>query len=327
MFHCLAFYMRSYPHNVMKHSIFVLAGLLLVVAGPVFAQELDAQVDLNLSALSIEDRLNFVDFKHDIEEYLNDYSWTTDYTGDRIRCSFQFNIVGDNGGDYTAQLFVNSTRPLYKSSQMTTMARFFDGSVEFPYYRGQALQHGTSFRQLESLLDYYVYIIIGLDYDSYKLESGTPYFQQAQTIAVVANSAQGTGWGEDMTSIGTYTRVGYINDALDANLREFRDLMFLYHYDGLDLLSTKPDEATEAIGTVLDSMVTLKRETSAAGRSVFLRAWFEAKYPELTDLARLFPNNLAIYFQKLEFLDPVHNNYYQDALSKMTQAAPSDDGQ
>ena len=308
----------------MKQYIFLLAGLFLLVAHPILAQELDAQVDLNLSALSVADRQNFLDFKHDVEEYLNGYSWTTDFSGDRIRCSFQFNITGDNGGDYTAQLFVNSTRPLYKNTQMTTMARFFDANVEFPYYRGEALQHGTNFRQLESVLDFYVYIILGLDYDSYKLESGTPYFQDAQTIAVVANSAQGTGWQQDVTSIGTYTRVGYIDDALNATMRIFRDLIFMYHYDGLDLLSTKPDDATQAIGTALDSMVTLKRESPEPARSVFLRAFFEAKYPELTDLARLFPNNLSIYFQKLEYLDPVRQNYYQDALTKMTQASSGD---
>jgi hypothetical protein len=305
----------------MKHSFFILLGLLVLLARPVAAQELDAQVDLNVSSLSVTDQLNFFTFKHDLEGYLNNFDWTTDFTGERIRCSFEFNIVSNNGGDYTAQLFVNSTRPLYKSTQMTTMARFFDATVEFPYYRSQEFAHGTNYRPLESLIDFYVYIILGLDYDSYKLEAGTPYFQQAQTIAVVANSAQGTGWQQDVTAIGTYTRMGYINDALDANIRAYRDLIFMYHYDGLDLLSTKPDDARQAIGTVLDSLVTLKRETSAAGRSVFLRAFFEAKYPELTDLSRLFPDNLAIYFQKLGFLDPVHQTYYQDALTKDTQPA------
>ncbi len=317
----------------MKYTILILAGLFVFfarsfTAPPVLrAQELDARVEVNLSALSVTDRLNFFTFKHDVEGYLNNFDWTTDFTGERIECSFQFNIMSDNGGVYTAQLFVNSTRPLYKSTQVTTMARFFDGTVEFPYYRGEELQHGTNYRPLESLLDFYTYVILGLDYDSYKLESGTPYFQQAQTIAVVGNSAQGTGWQEDMTNIGTYTRFGYVNDALDANSRVFRDLMFIYHYDGLDLLSTKPDEAKDAIGTVLDSLVTLKRESLDADRNVFLRAFFEAKYPELTGLARLFPNNLTVYFQKLSFLDPSHDIYYQKALTKMSQPADGGGGE
>lgn len=310
----------------MKHFIFFFIGILFLLARPVVAQELNAQVELNLSALSEADRQAFTQFKHDVEEYLNDFDWTTDFTGERIACAFQFNIATNNGGDYTGQLFINSTRPLYKSDQRTTMARFLDPNMEFTYYQGQALQHGTNFRQLESLLDFYVYVILGLDYDSYKQEAGTLYFQQAQTVAVVANSAQGTGWQEDMTSIGTYSRVGYINDALDANTRAFRNLIFMYHYDGLDLLATKPDQATEAIGGVIDSLVTLKHESSAADRNVFLRQFFEAKSAELVGLARLFPDNADIYFQKLGYLDPVHAQYYQDALAKFKQSQSAGGG-
>ncbi len=309
-------------------SFFRLAIFLLVfvLAGKAVAQELDAQVDLNLSALGEQDRLNFQTFKHDLEGYLNNYTWTTNFSGDRIRCTFQFNIISANGGDYTAQLFVNSTRPLYKSDQVTTMARFFDGSLEFSYYRDEELQHGNNYRSLESVLDFYVYIILGLDYDSYKQQGGTPYFQQAQTVAIVANSANGSGWQRDVTSIGTYTRFGYIQDALDANNRVFRDLIWNYHYNGLDLESTKPEEARIAIGTVIDSLVSLKRVSSAVGRSVFLRAFFEAKYPELAEHARMFPDNMPMYFQKLGYLDPVHQNYYQEALTKAQQPPPSGGG-
>jgi Domain of unknown function (DUF4835) len=305
----------------MKYIFLLFFCIFFLGTRSVVAQELDARVDLNLQALSDADRQAFGNFVHDVQAYLNDNTWTTDFTGERIKCSFQFNIMTNNGGDYTAQLFINSTRPLYKSTERTTMINVLDGNLEFTYYLGQALQHGTNFRQLESVLDFYVYIIIGLDYDSYKEQAGTLYFQQAQTVAVIANSAGGTGWQEDMTSIGTYTRVGFINDAMDANNRAFRDMMFMYHYYGLDLLSTKPDEARDGIGTAIDSLVTLKHESSAADRSVFLRAFFEAKYPELTDLSRLFPDNLSIYFQKLEFLDPTHAQYYSDALTKIQNGA------
>jgi hypothetical protein len=310
----------------MKHLLFLIVGIFIIAARPVLAQELDARVDLNLSALSDPDRQAFANFKHDVEQYLNANNWTTDFTGERIKCSLQFNIGTNNGGDYTGQLFINSTRPLYKSSERTTMINLLDANVEFTYYLGQALQHGNTFRPLESLLDFYAYLIIAQDYDSYKDQAGTIYYQQAQTTAVVANSAQGTGWQEDMTSIGTFSRVGYINDAMNANNRAFRDLIFMYHYDGLDLLSTSPDTARMAIGDAIDSLVTLKHESTAASRSVFLRAFFEAKYPELTDLSRLFPDNMSMYFQKLEYLDPTHSQYYQDAYTKIQNAAASGGG-
>jgi len=303
----------------MKLSFFLFFGFLFLFCRPIEAQELNAQVNLNTTALSDEDAQTFVSFRHDVSEYLNNNSWTTSFTGDRINCAFQFNILTSNGGDYTAQLFVTSSRPLYKSEQITTMARFLDANVEFTYYRGQQLLHGNNFRALESVLDYYVYVIIGLDYDSYKLESGTMYFQQAQETSIIANSGGGNGWARDVTSMGTFSRDGFITDALDANNRVFRDLMFMYHYDGLDLLSTKPDDAKMGIGTAIDSLVTLKHDNSAAGRSVFLRAFFEAKNSELCDLSRLFPDNLQIYFQKLAYLDPSHETFYDEALAKAMQ--------
>ncbi len=310
----------------MKHLFFLFFCIFVLGTRSVVAQELDARVDVNLQALSDADRQAFGNFVHDVQAYLNDNTWTNDFTGERIKCSFQFNILTNNGGDYTGQLFINSTRPLYKSTERTTMLNVLDGNIEFTYYLGQALQHNTNYRPLESVLDFYVYLIIGLDYDSYKQEAGTLYFQQAQTVGVIANSASGTGWDEQVTLIGTYSRIGLINDALDANTRVFRDLMFMYTYDGLDLLSTKPDDARDAIGTAIDSLVTLKHESSAADRSVFLRAFFEAKYPELTDLARLFPDNVSIYFQKLSYLDPTHAEYYQEALQKIQNAAGSGGG-
>ncbi|HWF44766.1 MAG TPA: DUF4835 family protein [Candidatus Kapabacteria bacterium] len=305
----------------MKRFAFLLFLCVLVPLGrSLRAQELDAQISLNLSALNDQDRQAFQSFVHDLQGYINNYQWTTDFSGERIRCSFQFNIVTSNGTDYTAQLFVSSTRPLYKSDQVTTMARFFDGNLDFSYYRGQEFQHGNNYRPLESVIDYYVYIILGLDYDSYKRLEGTIYFQQAQEVSIVANAAQGNGWQRDVTSMGTFTRVGYIDDAMNVNNRAFRELIFNYHYYGLDLLVTKPDDARAAIGMTIDSLVTLKRQSSAASRSVYLRAFFESKYSELTDLARLFPDNVTVYFDKLGFLDPVHQNYYEEAKAKVQQS-------
>src|ERR1035437_4295453 len=118
----------------MNRLFLLLVGSLFMIARPVLAQELDARVDVNLTALSDADRMAFANFQHDVEVYLDSYDWTTDFTGPRIRCSFQFNIGTNNGGDYTGQLFINSTRPLYKSTERTTMADFLDASVEFTYY-------------------------------------------------------------------------------------------------------------------------------------------------------------------------------------------------
>jgi len=298
-------------------SVVILLLLTTGIAQLARAQELDAQVELNLTALSEQDRVQWQSFKGDVASYLNSYTWTSNFSGDRIRCTFQFNIISANGGSFSAQLFVTSSRPLYKTDQLTTMARFFDDKVEFPYIRGQVLQHGNSYRPLESLLDFYVYIILGLDYDSYNRQGGTQYFQQANEIAAAATANNGLGWERTLTSTGTYTRVGYIEDVLDANQRVLRDLMFEYNYHVLDVESTHPDDARTTLAMVVDSLVTVKRSSSLMQRSPFVRSFFDAKYPEMAELGRLFPDNLNAYFAKLGYLDPLHQTYFDQIKQKL----------
>lgn len=301
---------------MIRHILVTLLALFLLT-DPAKAQELDAKVELNISALPEQERLLWATFKSDMEGYLNNHTWTTNFSGERISCTFQFNVIGSNGGDYNTQIFVSSTRPLYQNSEITTMARFFDDKVEFPYVRGQVFQHGMNYRPLESVIDFYVYVILGLDYDSYKLYEGTQYFQQAHQIAVVASAAQGRGWEKNFTSTGQYSRLAYIEDVLNANNRAYRELFWRYNYAVLDLQTTDPERAREELAVVLDSLVSLKRGSSFFGRSPFVRTFFEAKYPELTDLNRLFPDNLPGYFQKLVYLDPLHQNYYEEARARL----------
>ncbi len=305
----------------MKRSIaiFCLMIVSLFATMEAKAQELDAQVEINVQALGDVDRLNFFTFKKDMENYLNGNTWTSNYSGDRIRCTFQFNIIASNGNDYTAQMFVTSSRGLYKSDQVTTMARFFDQQLQFSYTRGEELQHSGLYRPLESVVDFYTYIIIGLEEDSYKLLTGTPYFQQAQAIAAVGNAATGRGWDRSTTSTGVYSRIGYIEDALNANIRGVRELMFHYTYDALDLQAEKPEAAREELAFVIDSLVSIKRMNSNAQRSVFFRSFFDAKYPELADLGRLFPENLNAYFDKLVYLDPLHESVFEDVKAKISK--------
>jgi hypothetical protein len=303
--------------SVVRKLLFAL--LLLVFVRNASAQELDATVELNISALPEEQRMVWANFKADLQAYLNSNQWTTNFSGERIKCNFQINIVGANGDVYNAQLFVSSTRPLYESSELTTMARFFDDKVEFPYVRGQEFQHGMNQRPLESVIDYYVYIILGLDFDSYKRQDGTPYFQQAHQIAVIGQSAQARGWEKAFSSSGQFSRLGYVEDILNANNRSYRDLIWQYNYKVLDQQRDNPDDARLNLATVIDSMIALKRTSSFFARSPFIRTFFEAKYPELADLARFYPDNLNAYFQKLDYLDPLHQNYYEEAKRRVTQ--------
>jgi len=294
-----------------RFAFFVL--LFFALGKSASAQELQCVVSVNLQNLSDEERKNWDTFKQDVEAYLNAYSWTTNFQGDKIHATINFNIL--NTG---AQIFVQSKRPMYKNSESTIMARFFDDKVSFGYSRGQILQHGMNYRDLESILDYYAYIIIGLDFDSYEANTGSAAFQQAQQIALVANASQNTtGWDRLITSSGAFSRFGYIEDVMNAGTRTIRDISWMYHYQVLDNISTKEDEAKTNLGKVIDTLVTMKRESSQIDRSVYYKTFFESKYTEFADFAKWFKDNKDLYFQKLEYLDPAHQNFYEQAKEKL----------
>jgi hypothetical protein len=301
----------------MKRCILLFVFFLITVSNA-FAQELQCKVSINLTTLSQEERKAWETFKQDVEAYLNAYSWTTNFTGERIQATVNFNIIGAGDAGYAAQVFVQSTRPLFKGGDQTTiMARFFDDKVSFGYSRGQILQHGINFRDLESVLDYYAYIIIGLDFDSYESNSGSPAFQQAHQEALVAKASNGSGWGELITSSGAFSRYGYIEDVTSANTRPLREIAWRYNYKVLDNVSTKEDDAKNELGKIIDTLISMKRESSLIDRSVYYKTFFESKYTEFADFAKWFKDNKDLYFQKLEYLDPAHQNYYEDAKQKL----------
>ncbi|MDP4221619.1 MAG: DUF4835 family protein, partial [Bacteroidota bacterium] len=188
----------------------------------------------------------------------------------------------------------------------------------FGYSRGQILQHSMNYRDLESILDFYAYIIIGLDFDSYESNSGSAAFQQAQQVALIANAAQNVvGWDRLITSSGAFSRFGYIEDVMNAGTRSIRDIVWAYHYKVLDNIATKEDEARAELAKVVDTLVSMKRSGSTIDRSVYYKTFFEAKYTEFADFGKWFKENKDLYYQKLEYLDPAHQNYYEDAKAKL----------
>jgi hypothetical protein len=280
------------------------------------AQELDCKVTVNIQTLSEEERITWQTFKQDVEAYLNTFSWTTNFSGEKIQCSMTFNITG-SGSTVTSQLFVQSTRKLAGSNEVTTIARFLDDKASFAYYRGMPLQHGVNYRQLETLLDFYANLIIGLDFDSYESLSGTAAFQNAQSAALVANSSQGAGWDRLITVSGAFSRMGYIEDIMNANTRTTRNIWYMYHTQVLDKIAATEDLAKLNYATVIDTLILIKRQSSELDRSVYYKTILDSKYAEFADLGRWFKDNADLYFRKLKYLDASHSTFYDDARAKL----------
>ncbi|MGE5432285.1 MAG: DUF4835 family protein [Syntrophomonadaceae bacterium] len=296
----------------MKHLLV----LLLLMPVCLFSQELDAIVKINTEKLPTINKDLLSTFARDIQDYLNNNRFTGDtWEGDRIKCSF--NVFFDNATDethYSAQVSVTSLRPIYKSSKASLMINVLDNQWNFTYERGQSMYFNQSvFDPLTSFLDFYAYIIIGLDADSYNMLGGSPMFTQAYNITLRgANSNSPAGWEKSTTP---YNRRGLIEDLINEKFRTFREDYFNYHYNGLDIIALGQQDKQKAqsnIAKLIKDLDVLRTKQDIRG--ILMKVFFDTKSGEIVNYMSDYTDKTI--FATLKKVDPAHISKYDEAIEK-----------
>lgn len=290
----------------MKKFIF----LLLILPAVTFSQELAATVVVSYEQLDNASKERLVNFKQEVENYLNTARYTDEaWEGDRIPCQFNIFFTGASKEiNYGAQIVISSQRPIYNSQTNSLMMRVQDKNWQFIYERNQALYFNqTTFDPLTSLLDYYAYLILGFDADSFEKFGGSEYFAKAYDLAVLgANSRFSDGWSEVSAS---YSKRGLVEDLSNAKYEKFRKAYFNYHYNGLDIIKENQTEAVKNLYVLIDDIYENYEKMT---RSVLLRVFFEAKAGEIVDnFAKIADKSV---FEKLKIIDPAHITKYNEVL-------------
>ncbi|MFO8231338.1 MAG: DUF4835 family protein [Longimonas sp.] len=276
------------------------------------AQELSCRVQLDYSQISGTDTSVLDDLEDRIEAYLNTRSWTPHRVADseRIGCSLQVIIEDEpSAGDYEARLVVSARRPIFRTAQSSPVLRLNDPKWEFSYSRGESLVHNLNrYDPLASVLDFYAFLILGMDFDTFGERGGTAYLEQSRAIAERARSdPSSTGW----ESFGSdRSRADFIDELLDSQHRPLRDIMFRYHYDVLDHFVDDPEGAREEAMAVLSDLETLE---DRVGSTYVLDHFFSSKFEELAALFR--GSSVRQQARRtLTQLDPSHSSTYNNAL-------------
>ncbi len=293
----------------MKSVIFLVCSLLLLVT-LVRAQELDCTVTMKQEGLPSQAIDNLADFVNQVTQYMNSYRWTNvDLGGERIKCRIDVAFTGSpRTNHYVAQAFIGSERPIFQSeNQSTAVLRLKDDKWEFDYTRSVSLVHNEmNFDPLASFLDYYAYIILGFDFESYKAGNGTPYFQKAVDIVNRARGAGNAGPGWDITSENVYSRPQFVDEIMNPRLYDFRVAFYKYHYKGLDLLAKDDVRARRNILAALEKIGNLQEKINM--RTLILNTFFETKYLEIAQTFAKDPD--LTVFTRLSKIDPTHQQDY-----------------
>ena len=244
------------------------------------AQELKCDVRVNSSQVEGSDKTIYQNLQSSLYEFLNNNKFTdiNFRQNEKIECSILVNIKSREGDYFTAEISVGLTRPVYKSNYNSTLFNYIDKRFYFEYTDGQALDFNpnTYISNLTSTLGFYVYLFLGLDFDTFSLYGGDPFFAVAENIANTApqdlNSEN--GWN----SSGRQNRHAIITDINNQTNRPLRQFMYEYHRLGLDVMSENPDQGRDAI---LKSLSYLQNIYERNSLCYLLQLYTESKRDEI----------------------------------------------
>ena len=307
----LLYLLRGQPMpGKLLFTLLLMAGLLLTAFTLSQGQQVDCTIQVNYESVPTTNKDLLHDFGADVSNYINNYTWASDEDV-KVKCMITIFVKGVIGDDrYSAQAFIGSQRPLYGSEKSSAVVRLFDETWEFTYVRNRAINHNQStYNDLTSFLDFYVYVILGYDYDTYGKLSGTPMFQKAADVASLGRSSGQRGWQQ--TSSG-YNRIQLIDELLNPKFEPVRRASYFYHFSGLDSLSTDPIRGMNNILRALDIIGKARRQVDP--RNLVIKSFFETKYLEIADLFLSYPD--ASVYATLSSVDPPHRNTYDEYATK-----------
>jgi hypothetical protein len=265
----------------MRNFSFVI--LLVSFSVHVFGQELNCKVTINADQIQTTDRGIFKDMERAFATFLNTRKWTNDsYKNfEKINCSLFLNINKmPSIGNFEANVQIAAARPVYGTNYETVLFNFADRDWDFEYIESLPLEYNdnTYLTNLTSMLAFYAYIIIGMDYDSMSELGGSPYFQKA---FMVVNNAQGSnrsGWQGLGNTRNRYALMDNINNPQMIDLRKNT---YKYHRLALDTFGKTPDDSRTQ---VLDVLKSVKKVWNVYPNSILVISFFDTKATELVNI-------------------------------------------
>ena len=276
------------------------------------AQELKCQVQVNAQKISGVDPSVFQNMQTSLHEFMNTKAWTNEVFGpeEKIDCSIFIFINSSSSQDvYNAKITVQSSRPVFNSSYSSPMFNFVDNDCIITYVQNQSLDFGTNQynSNLTSILGFYAYLMIGLDYESFSKAGGSKYFGLAEQIMnnVPTNASDAQGW---RPFDGTRNRYWLINNIQSGKYDVFKEALYDYHFAGMDNFYDKPVLARKNIMNALDKLDKIAKDNPNA---VLLSVFAQAKADELVGIfsgAEADEKTKAIAY--LHDIDPSNSTKY-----------------
>ena len=299
--------------------------IILLISFPGFAksQELNCNVQVSAQMIQGSNREIFTNMQRDVYEFINNTVWTNHLFSysERIDCNMLINLTEQISGDeFKGTIQIQLSRPAFNTTYNSTMLNFVDNNFQFKYVEFQTLEFDPSAHRanLISVLAYYVYIILGVDYDSYSLLGGTEFFQMAEKIVTNAQNAPESGW-KPYDGSRNRNRYWLVKNILDSEYEGLRQFIYEYDINGLDRMESRIGEARNNMAESLKLIQEVFRKKPDPFM-YFLQIIVDSKSDELINIySEAFPEEKSRVVQILTEIDPANKAKYEKITASNTR--------
>lgn len=302
--------------RVFTFFIIVLIGGWLLAPSLVYSQELNCTFTINSDQVQGSNKSVFNTLQKSISEFINNRRWTemSFDQDEKIECTMTMIVKKVENDNFTAELQVQSRRPVYNTTYNTTLLNFRDNDILFSYKEFDVLEFNQNMvtSNLTAILTYYVYLVLGYDSDTYSRMGGTPYFQAAEQLVASAQSLEMPGWRAFESNRNRYALISNLNDEA---FRKYRNYLYEYHRLGLDEMTFNVVNARAKISTGLP---VLRDANRARPSSIAITTFLDAKSDEIINIFKnATDQEKKTVIEILTDVNPTQSERYETIMKKI----------
>jgi hypothetical protein len=298
-----------------KFKIGLLVFACLACFNSLSGQELNCNVTVVTDQLTTTDKRIYDNMREEITDFMRTTKWTEEefLPFEKIECNLYITITERVSTDkFKATMQVQSVRPVFETSYNSTIFNFLDKDFSFEYIEFQPIEYtpSTFTNNLSSVLSFYAYMIIGLDFDTYSKQGGTKYLQKAQDIVNQAQGKDYLGWESNSTKKNN--RYWLSSQYLSSSFQPLRQCMYSYHRLGMDKMAKTKEAARKVISESLQLLKDVNRDEQ---NSFWLQLFFTAKRDEIIKIySDAAPAEISDLKALVNELDASNSSKYSDKL-------------
>ncbi len=286
--------------------------ILSLLCGCLSAQDFQCQVSINANQVAGgANQQRYNDLQQKIYQFINDRKWCQYNlkTNERIECSLRINLTEVSGDVMKGNMTITLQRPVYKASYKTTLLNFQDKNIQFTYAEGDPLEYddNANLSQFTALIAYYLNLFLAVEFDSFSMNGGAPYYSKCQSIVNFNANAKEKGWS--VADNGQSNRYWIIENLTNSTYSRLHDFYYQYHRLGLDVMSETPDAGRAVI---LESLRLLQQVNAQKSGLAMVKIIISSKSDEIVNIFKEgMPSEKTQVINIMKQIDPTNSSKYE----------------